>query len=281
MSPARIYRRLLKKWLQIRRRIEFVLGVGESKRIASGWNDYANEWNPEQFEVFEGFQVKFLGDEWTGETSPRVSATYGLTPEDAQELLPRLYSRWLEPHIKGQICEIGPGGGRLTEWLLRLGPVIAVDASAQMLRHLRKRFSHEPRLSFLLGDGKHLALPPASVDAVVSFDVFVHFEPRLVYYYLRQLFQILRPGGVALIHYSNATSRLGIEEFVFALEDNLEFRQNYGAFGVMSPDLMEAFLHHLGFTIREHDLNFIPRDALVLFEKPDHPTGPPVTPPTS
>jgi ubiquinone/menaquinone biosynthesis C-methylase UbiE len=77
-----------------------------------------------------------------------------------------------------------------------------------MLDLLRSRFENESHLSYYRTDG--MTLPPlaeASLHFVISFDVFVHFEPRLIYWYLRQISRLLKPGGICVIHYGSALTR--------------------------------------------------------------------------
>ena len=47
----------------------------------------------------------------------------------------------------------------------------------------------------------------ASVDAVWSFDVFVHVAPGGQAGYLSEIARVLRPGGVAAIHHADGRNR--------------------------------------------------------------------------
>src|SRR5690606_24699673 len=138
----------------------------------------------------------------------------------------------------------GPGGGRLTALLVdRVAALHVAEPSPAMLRHLRQRFASERHITYHATDGMTLpALPEASLDFAVSFDVFVHFEPRLIYWYLRQVAALLAPGGVGIIHYANATTPLGWRQFERHLASNVKQRSFFAAFGVMCPELMGAFL---------------------------------------
>ena len=48
----------------------------------------------------------------------------------------------------------------------------------------------------------------------MSIDVFVHFEPRLVYHHLRQLARLLKEGGIGIIHHANTLSEIGFRQFL-------------------------------------------------------------------
>src|SRR5690606_30154563 len=50
--------------------------------------------------------------------------------------------------------------------------------------------------------GAELAgVPDDSVDLVFSFDVFVHFKMDLVHQFLQSVRRVLKPDGLALIHF--------------------------------------------------------------------------------
>jgi SAM-dependent methyltransferase len=116
-----------------------------------------------------------------------------------------------------------------------------------------------------------MTLPPlahSSLDFVASFDVFVHFEPRLVYWYLRQIAPLMKPGGIGLIHYASVISPIGWRQFEADLEGNVKQRTSFCAFGTMCPQLMEHFLKALDLRVISSDVGFIPRDAIAVFRKP-------------
>ena len=127
--------------------------------------------------------------EWDADTYHRVA-----DPQVAwgRRVLARLPLRGDET-----VLDAGCGTGRLTAELLALlprGRVIAVDASAEMLRvaraHLAPRFGD--RVAFLQADLQTLALPEP-VDAIFSAATFhwVLDHPRL----FRHLHDALLPGG--------------------------------------------------------------------------------------
>ncbi len=46
-----------------------------------------------------------------------------------------------------------------------------------------------------------------SIDAVWSFDVFVHVSPRDQVAYLEEIARVLAPGGTAVVHHSDGRNR--------------------------------------------------------------------------
>jgi SAM-dependent methyltransferase len=222
--------------------------------------------------VIPGRVVRYLGDEWTAEDAMGRGAEYGLTPDIADRFEAYLEDNLLDPYLPRRVdqgLEIGPGGGRLTTLLLpRTNVLHVLDPSEAMLRHLRRRFAGESRLRYHLGDGMTLpGLESESLDYVIAFDVFVHFEPRLVFWYLRQISGLLKPGGTGIIHYANVLTPGGWRLFEMDLEINVRGRQSFGTFGTMCPALMLKFLEALPLEVITADTRVIPRDAVAVFRK--------------
>lgn len=175
----------------------------EGRMITNGWDRYAREWRLEASRFKHGVQVKYLGDEWTAE-----AAQYGLGPDVVADFSGFINHSLLDPHLPpgaAEALEIGPGG-RLTALLLpRTKLLHLVESSEAMLQQLKKRFAGVSNAKYYHTDGLTLpALKPCSLDYVIAFDVFVHFEPRLIFWYLRQIVSLLKVGGTGIIHYANA-----------------------------------------------------------------------------
>lgn len=124
-----------------------------------------------------------------------------------------IVKRALEPLVApgARVLEIGPGAGRWTEMLLgRAGSVVAVDLSATAVEACRARFGERADLELVVNDGASLScLADRSVDAVWSFDVFVHLNAVDVERYLDELRRVLRPGGRAAIHHGTRAGATG------------------------------------------------------------------------
>jgi len=261
--------KILPNW----RRVTAVKKIGEAKMIADGWDRYAREWKPDKFRVVAGSSVQYLGDEWTAEdASAGGTTTYGLSEDAVANFDAYLTEYLLNPYLPSgeEGMEIGPGGGRLTRLLLPRTKVLhLVDSSPAMLAHLRRRFTDVPNLRYHRTDGVKLPeLQPESIDYVIAFDVFVHFEPRLLFGYLKQISHVLKPGGTGIIHYSNVMTPIGWEQFKIDVNINPESRTHFATLGVMCPQLMERFLQSLEMEVVSSDLRIIPRDAVAVFRKP-------------
>jgi SAM-dependent methyltransferase len=109
----------------------------------------------------------------------------------------------------GTVLEIGPGGGR---WSVTLAPradrLIVVDVAQKPLELVAERLAGSADVQTVLSDGASLAgVGDASVDAIWSFDVFVHVRPGDQAAYLSEIARVLRPGGVAAIHHADGRNR--------------------------------------------------------------------------
>ncbi len=141
-------------------------------------------------EVWDTHDWSQGGDEWTP------------SQEWKDAVLEELLSRYIPE--RARVLEIGPGAGRWTEHLLkRCSALDVVDVSPVCISLCRERFGHDSRIAYHVNDGTSLEfLRDASIDAVWSFDVFVHIAAVDVERYLSQLPRILSPGGIAVIHHS-------------------------------------------------------------------------------
>lgn len=121
-----------------------------------------------------------------------------LSPAEAHLLL-----RYREP-LSGAVLELGPGAGRVTEYLADLArELTAFELSARMAAACRARV---PSADVRELDLRAVAaLPPRSLDAVVAtcnvLDVLTEDDDRRAV--LADVARILRPGGVLLFSSHN------------------------------------------------------------------------------
>ncbi len=112
----------------------------------------------------------------------------------------------LRPRIPegSDVLEIGPGAGRWTEALAALSDSLTlVDISPRCIDICRDKFGHLSSVSFHVTSGSDLSfIDDASIDAVWSFDVFVHLAAADVKGYIAELARVLRSGGQAVIHHA-------------------------------------------------------------------------------
>ena len=209
-----------------------------------------------------------LGDEWN---TPEVIGA----DVDAARLVAHLDEQVFAPFLAplspiGTILEIGAGGGRFTEILAtKAATVLAGDAAPTMLTLLAARFRDRPGVKPLRLDGRTLAgVGDGAVDAVFSYDVFVHLAAWDTYNYLREIRRVLRPGGRAIVHHGNALSELGWRKFAADAERERQGLPSAGRFPAMTPALMKAMVEHAGLVLVRSEESVVRRDAIALIEKP-------------
>lgn len=140
-------------------------------------------------EIWEAWDWAAGGEEWTG------------SQEWKQSLLSCVLEREIPPDAS--VLEIGPGAGRWTAHLLeRARDYVGIDISSTCVQHCRERFSGRPRARFELGSGRDLAcVSTDSIDAIWSFDVFVHINRSEVEGYAHEFARVLRAGGIGIVHH--------------------------------------------------------------------------------
>jgi len=94
-----------------------------------------------------------------------------------------------------RLLDCGAGTGRNLEWLAHYGTAVGVELAPAGLAHARRRGRPVAR-------GTVTALPLAddSVDAVTSFDVLYCLSDEDEGRAVREMFRVLRPGGVLLVN---------------------------------------------------------------------------------
>lgn len=130
-----------------------------------------------------------------------------MSSEWKQALIEDVLARWIP--AGATVLEVGPGAGRWSQPLeARASRLVLVDVSEQPLELCRERLSGHTPVQYILSSGNDLSgVDDCSIDAVWSFDVFVHIAPRDQAAYLGEIGRVLRPGGVAVVHHSDGRNR--------------------------------------------------------------------------
>jgi SAM-dependent methyltransferase len=156
------------------------------------WHDNSQAGNRARW---SGWDWTARGDEWN------------VSPEWREALIKDVLKRWIP---RGAVVlEIGPGAGRWSEPLAsHASHLIVVDISDHALELCRGRLAGRTNVDYVLTPGSELlGVPSASVDAIWSFDVFVHIAPYDQASYLSEIERVLVPGGVAVIHHADGRNR--------------------------------------------------------------------------
>lgn len=95
----------------------------------------------------------------------------------------------------GLILDCGTGTGRNLDWLGAFGPSAGLELSPTGVRHARAQGRRVTR-----GSVTHLPFADTSADVATSFDVFVCLSDDAEQQAVREMWRVLKPGGVALIN---------------------------------------------------------------------------------
>lgn len=106
------------------------------------------------------------------------------------------------------VIELACGRGRhVPHYLYKTGQVTLVDILQENIDFCEKRFKDEKNIHYYSNNGYNLAkLESDKYTALFCYDAMVHFEMMDIYEYLKDIYRVLVPGGMALIHHSNNTS---------------------------------------------------------------------------
>jgi SAM-dependent methyltransferase len=161
---------------------------------------------------------------------------------DPESFAPLLEARrrFIDPYFVpgGTVLEIGSGGGRWTQYFLDAGELIVVEFNAEAFDYLRARFPRRPFTAYHTSGYEMHGVETASVDFLFTFDVFVHLEPSGIAEYLHEIERVLRPGGVAVVHYGDIRKDIA--------------RDNPG-FARMTRAIMESLIAETALRTIDHD----------------------------
>lgn len=149
------------------------------------------------------------------------------------------------------VLEIGPGGGRYTQFLLDCSHLILVEYNTEFFAILEELYGDKgPKLSFVTSDGSSLpGVPDQSVDFVFSFDCFVHLDIPLIRGYLADIGRVLAPDGYAVIHYA---------------DKNKEAAQKQGSnFSPTTSEKMRELVTEAGYEITKEDIKRISHSSIM------------------
>ena len=93
------------------------------------------------------------------------------------------------------IIDCGAGTGRNLEWLQEFGPAIGLELSPTGLE-----IGREYGRRLVRGSVTHLPFPDQSADVATSFDVLSAIKHTDAELAVREMWRILRPGGIAIVN---------------------------------------------------------------------------------
>ncbi len=208
------------------------LAVMEQRKKYPGWNSVNQNrltWN--------NWNWSDLGEEWTKSQGWKDK----LVSEIIQKLIPD----------NSSVIEIGPGGGRWSEFLSsKASKLDLVDISEKCLELCRERFGKNSNVNYnLIKEVKFGFAEDESTDIIFSYDVFVHIDKAQITEYFTEFERVLKNTGKIILHYSKVGDKFGEYRSRFTSED------------------MDELMHKLNFKlIAEYDVETLEKDKGKFFE---------------
>jgi len=104
-------------------------------------------------------------------------------------------------HDPKMILDFGYGDGKITNFLYKKGfNVIGLDRTVSSYENVRKLY---PEVDFRLYDGLNIPFEENFFDVIILNDVMEHIQYDLMEILIKQLKNILKPGGIIYISVSN------------------------------------------------------------------------------
>ena len=202
------------------------------------------DWNRKWGAMISGFapgaDEEHFGDRWGH-------------PDSFTPLL-EVRRRFIEPYFApgSTVLEIGSGGGRWTQFFQNAGRLIVVEFNPESFDYLRRRFPDLRFTPYQTSGYEMDGVEAESVDLVFTFDVFVHLEPAGIRAYLSEIERVLKPGGVAVVHYGDIRKEVA--------------RENPG-FSRMTRSLMEELIAATRLRVLKHDEEIMFHSNLVALTR--------------
>lgn len=103
------------------------------------------------------------------------------------------------------VIELACGRGRhVQKYIDKAEKITLVDILQKNIDFCRERFAESNKVFYYKNDGYDLhELKSDEYTALFTYDSMVHFELIDIYYYLKDIYRVLKHGGRALFHHSN------------------------------------------------------------------------------
>ena len=177
------------------------------------------------------------------------------------------------PEVRARLCELlpyfgirpctavldlGAGTGVLAPYLREVltaeGTLVSLDVSLEMVRHAAMKDSYG-KGGVLQATAMRLPVRDASIDTVVCFAAFPHFEDKLEA--LKEMFRVLKPGGNIVVAHLLSRAELSRHHGGLSavsndkLPDDDGMRGFFRAAGFPDPEIIDIPGRYIARSIKE------------------------------
>jgi SAM-dependent methyltransferase len=222
------------------------------------------DWNKRWAEDLKRFERRgkpgYYGVQWGDPSTVKTRIAYWVRkiigkPEGQPELS-KVVQNYISPYVTKEsvVLEIGPGGGRWTQYLFDAKEIILVDLNPEFFPYLKQRAGElAAKLRFYQTAGYELdGINSDSVDFIFTFGTFVHIDPEGIDSYLGEMKRVLRRGGIVVVQYADKAKKAA--------------RERKG-FSDMNCDRMNNLVQKHGFKLHDHNLSLLHHSNIVVIQK--------------
>ena len=192
-------------------------------------------------------------------TQERTTNIYGSQWGDPEDFasspgLAMVKNHFILPYVREDVtvAEIGPGGGRWTQYFRPAKHVYIIDPFEQMLNETKIVFGQNNITAIQNSGTDFPGIPEGSINYLFTFDVFVHLDLEVIEQYLINAKKILHDHGTMFIHYGDKTKYEGAQNIGYAWN---------------SPVEMNKLLKKLGLAVIAENTTCFNNSAFVLVKK--------------
>lgn len=176
-----------------------IFGLEQLQKLDSCFHQQSSRVIPD--DIYRHLQEQFRGSQ--GDLEKRLQQYVPLF----QELSP---THWNYP-----LCDLGCGRGEWLNLLFHSGvPARGIDNNVQMIDTCRAR-----NLDVVADDAFDFLsrLPDSSVPAITAIQVVEHLSPPMFIQWLKEIYRVLRPGGILLFETPNPEN-IQVSSYYFRLD---------------------------------------------------------------
>lgn len=137
------------------------------------------------------------------------------------------------------VLDVGCNCGDADQYITSLHPeirqIIGLDNSSVRLERAKKRWGENSKIQFIEGDATQLPFSDHTFDKVLCVDTLEWVKPPEAG--LREIFRVLKPGGIALIIHTDFDSQIFSGKKIQLTRKIVHAFSDSGAYGTIGRDL--------------------------------------------